>query len=74
MFVPGARPENQKPEFPSFRQRCVDASMEEPERKITDDWLIACWKTRSYIHGFYNFTEHKENIGWTGSKTRRQQD
>eukprot|EP00971_Amphidinium_carterae_P000622 12339-Amphidinium_carterae.1 len=74
MFVPGARPVNKKPEFPSFRQSCADAPMQEPERRITDDWLTTCWKARSYLHGYYNFTEHKEYLGWTGNKTQWQRD
>eukprot|EP00971_Amphidinium_carterae_P287833 5713962-Amphidinium_carterae.1 len=74
MFEPAARPKNEKPEYPSFRQSCSEAPMIEPERRIIDDWLPVCWRTRSHIHGFYNFTEHKEYLGWTGNKTQRDKD
>eukprot|EP00971_Amphidinium_carterae_P138077 2736451-Amphidinium_carterae.1 len=38
LFVPAARPQNKKPEYPSFRQRCTEAPLQEPERRIVDDW------------------------------------
>eukprot|EP00971_Amphidinium_carterae_P313467 6229386-Amphidinium_carterae.1 len=48
--------------------------MVEPERRITDDWFVVCWRTRSYTHGFYNFTEPKEFLGWQGNKTQKEKD
>eukprot|EP00971_Amphidinium_carterae_P199352 3956314-Amphidinium_carterae.1 len=63
-FVPAPRPKNQKPEYPSFRQRCAEASPDDPEREITDDWLYTCWNTREHAHGYYTFTDHKKKIGW----------
>eukprot|EP00971_Amphidinium_carterae_P340856 6479376-Amphidinium_carterae.2 len=73
-FVPAARPINKKPDYPSFRQRCIDAPEEEPERVITDDWLKTCWYTRSHWHGYFTFTDHRENIGWVGSKSEAEKD
>eukprot|EP00971_Amphidinium_carterae_P272867 5415692-Amphidinium_carterae.1 len=65
---------NKKPEYPSFRQSCADASIEEPTRMIQDDWLPVSWNTRQHAHGYYSFTDHREKTGWHGYVSQQDKD
>eukprot|EP00971_Amphidinium_carterae_P351214 6491979-Amphidinium_carterae.1 len=73
-FIPEPRPANKKPAYPSFRQRCADASMDEPTRVIEDDWLTGCWYSRTHAHGYFTFTDHREKIGWLGYISQNEKD